>query len=70
MSTGTAPAVGYARTLVAANVNTASISNDWSLLEAQAGGGANGGGVGFGEMTSLLAGVHSIEADPKGTFFS
>jgi hypothetical protein len=33
---GMAPAVGYARTLVAANVNTTSISNDWSLLEAQA----------------------------------
>ncbi|MEK7706944.1 MAG: hypothetical protein AAB380_02985 [Verrucomicrobiota bacterium] len=34
--TGTAPAVGYSRTARAANVNTASISNDWSLLEAQA----------------------------------
>ena len=34
--TGAAPAVGYARTLVAGNVNTASISNDWSLLESQA----------------------------------
>ncbi|HEX5220648.1 MAG TPA: YncE family protein [Verrucomicrobiae bacterium] len=34
--TGMAPAVGYARTLVASNVNTASISNDWSLLESQA----------------------------------
>ena len=34
--TGTAPAVGYARTALAVNVNTASISNDWSLLEAQA----------------------------------
>jgi YVTN family beta-propeller protein len=34
--TGTAPAVGYTRTIVAANVNTTSISNDWSLLESQA----------------------------------
>lgn len=34
--TGTAPAVGYARTVLATNVNTANISNDWSLLEAQA----------------------------------
>lgn len=34
--TGTAPAVGYTRTARAANVNTASISNDWFLLEAQA----------------------------------
>ncbi len=34
--TGTAPAVGYTRTARAANANSASISNDWSLLEAQA----------------------------------
>jgi hypothetical protein len=34
--TGTAPAVGYARTIVATNVNTTGISNDWSLLESQA----------------------------------
>jgi YVTN family beta-propeller protein len=34
--TGTAPAVGYTRTLVATNVNTIVVSNDWSLLEAQA----------------------------------
>jgi len=34
--TGTAPAVGYARTLTADNVDTASVSNDWNLLESQA----------------------------------
>jgi hypothetical protein len=34
--TGTAPAVGYSRTATKANVDSASISNDWSLLEAQA----------------------------------
>jgi hypothetical protein len=34
--TGTAPAVGYARTLTPQNVNTASLSNDWTLLERQA----------------------------------
>lgn len=34
--TGMAPAVGYTRTLRADNVNTASISNDWNLLESQA----------------------------------
>ena len=34
--TGTAPAVGHARTLTAANVLSGSISNDWNLLEAQA----------------------------------
>jgi len=39
--TGTAPAVGYARTLAAANVSTASLSNDWNMLEAQAAGLTN-----------------------------
>jgi YVTN family beta-propeller protein len=39
--TGTAPAVGYARTITAANVNMASVSNDWSLLEAQAAASTN-----------------------------
>jgi YVTN family beta-propeller protein len=34
--TGTAPAVGYTRTIDSTNVTSASISNDWSLLEAQA----------------------------------
>ncbi len=36
LDTGIAPSVGYARTLVATNVNTASLSNDWTLLETQA----------------------------------
>jgi DNA-binding beta-propeller fold protein YncE len=39
--TGTAPAVGYSRTVNSTNVNTTSISNDWSTLESQAVGGAN-----------------------------
>jgi hypothetical protein len=39
--TGMAPAVGYARTLVMTNINTTAVSNDWSLLEAQAVGGTN-----------------------------
>lgn len=34
--TGMAPAVGYARTLNSANVNSASVSNEWTLLERQA----------------------------------
>ena len=34
--TGTAPAVGYTRTIVSSNLSTSSISNDWSLLESQA----------------------------------
>ena len=34
--TGMAPTVGYSRTVLASNVNTTSLSNDWSLLETQA----------------------------------
>jgi hypothetical protein len=34
--TGTAPAVGYTRTVTSANVTSASISSDWTLLENQA----------------------------------
>ena len=34
--TGTAPAVGYSRTINAGNLTTSSVSNDWSLLESQA----------------------------------
>ena len=33
---GTAPAVGYSRTLTLANVNSAGAVNDWNLLESQA----------------------------------
>ena len=39
--TGTAPAVGYTRTLTSNNVTSATVSNDWSLLEAQTIGGTN-----------------------------
>jgi DNA-binding beta-propeller fold protein YncE len=35
--TGTAPAVGYTRTVGTNNVASAAVSNDWSLLESQAG---------------------------------
>jgi hypothetical protein len=34
--TGTAPAVGYTRTVLATNVTNSLLSNDWSLLENQA----------------------------------
>jgi len=34
--TGMAPAVGYTRTLTAANVTLADVANDWNLLENQA----------------------------------
>ena len=38
---GMAPAVGYSRTILASNLNTASLTNDWSLLEKQALAGTN-----------------------------
>jgi len=34
--TGTAPAVGYSRTLTPSNVTSAGVTNDWTLLESQA----------------------------------
>jgi YVTN family beta-propeller protein len=34
--TGTAPAVGYARTITAANVDKTAVVSDWTLLEGQA----------------------------------
>jgi hypothetical protein len=37
--TGTAPAVGYTRTLASTNVTSTTVSNDWSLLESQAAAG-------------------------------
>jgi hypothetical protein len=37
--TGTAPAVGYSRTLTSTTVNTAPAQNDWSTLQGQAGAG-------------------------------
>src|ERR1700681_4106003 len=37
--TGMAPAVGYTRTLTAANVNTNSAVKDWILLQSQAAAG-------------------------------
>ena len=41
LDTGMAPAVGYARTATASNVQTTTLSNAWSLLEAQAISGTN-----------------------------
>jgi YVTN family beta-propeller protein len=41
LDTGTAPACGYGRTITSNNVTSASVSNDWSLLEAQTVGGTN-----------------------------
>jgi YVTN family beta-propeller protein len=39
--TGTAPAVGYTRTLSSTNVNLSDVINDWTLLENQALAGTN-----------------------------
>jgi hypothetical protein len=41
LDTGTAPAVGYSRTLTAINANDAGIASDWTLLESQAASGTN-----------------------------
>jgi YVTN family beta-propeller protein len=37
--TGTAPAVGYARTVTPSNVGNSSVQSDWALLQAQAAAG-------------------------------
>jgi hypothetical protein len=37
--TGTAPAVGYTRTMSSANVANSAVQNDWNLLQSQAGAG-------------------------------
>lgn len=37
--TGTAPAVGYALTITAANVDKTTVASDWTVLESQATGG-------------------------------
>ena len=58
--TGTAPAVGYARTLSASNINTASISNDWNLLERQA-------SIAFRDPLILAGSVTNISLIGKGT---
>ena len=58
--TGTAPAVGYARTITPVNVNTASVSNDWSLLERQA-------TVRFQDPFILAGTITNISLIAKGT---
>ena len=55
--TGTAPAVGYARTLTSTSVNTVAAQSDWSTLQSQASAGnidliANG--TVQGQITALL----------------
>jgi YVTN family beta-propeller protein len=58
--TGTAPAVGYTRTISVSNLNTASISNDWALLESQA-------SLRFRDAFILAGSVTNISLIAKGT---
>src|SRR4029077_16365986 len=58
--TGTAPAVGYARTITPSNANTASISNDWAMLESQA-------SLRFRDAFILGGSVTNISLIAKGT---
>jgi len=58
--TGTAPAVGYSRTIVPANVETDSISNDWAMLERQA-------SLRFRDAFILAGSVTNISLIAKGT---
>jgi YVTN family beta-propeller protein len=58
--TGTAPAVGYTRTLSASNINTVSISNEWNLLERQA-------SIPFRDPLILAGSVTNISLIGKGT---
>ena len=58
--TGTAPVVGFSRTLTAANVRTAGASNDWALLESQA-------SLRFRDPFFLASAVTNISLIAKGT---
>ncbi|MFL6514255.1 MAG: beta-propeller fold lactonase family protein [Chthoniobacterales bacterium] len=39
LDTGSAPAIGYSRTITSANVNDPALNTDWNLLQSQAGAG-------------------------------
>jgi len=58
--TGTAPAVGHARTITPSNVDTASISNDWAMLERQA-------SLRFQDAFILTGSVTNISLIARGT---
>jgi len=58
--TGMAPAVGYTRTITPSNLNTASVSNDWNLLERQA-------SRGFSDNFFLTVAVTNASLLAKGT---
>lgn len=57
LDTGIAPSVGYARTINSNNVTSASVSNDWSMLEAQANAGTNCNLVVKGRINGALRGL-------------
>lgn len=57
LDTGMAPAVGYARTVSSNNVVSSTVSNNWSLLEAQALAGTNVDVVVKGRINGKLAGL-------------
>jgi YVTN family beta-propeller protein len=65
--TGTAPAVGYTRTLTAANVTSAPIQSDWATLQSQAAAG-NIDLIGRGTIQSQLHGL--LYQPASGTYIS
>jgi YVTN family beta-propeller protein len=58
--TGTAPAVGFTRTLTAANVTTAPVQQDWNTLQSQAAAG-NANLIGRG---TIQGNVHGLLYQP------
>ena len=54
--TGTAPAVGYTRTLTKTNVATAPVQSDWALLQSQAAAG-NIDLIGRGTLSGVVHGL-------------
>jgi YVTN family beta-propeller protein len=54
--TGTAPAVGYTRTLMAANVATSGVQSDWTTLQSQAAAG-NIDLIGRGTLNGVVHGL-------------
>jgi YVTN family beta-propeller protein len=65
LDTGTAPAVGYARTLTAGNVTSSSVQSDWSALQSQ----AQAGNIDLIGRGTLNGQVHGLLYQPTpGTY--
>jgi YVTN family beta-propeller protein len=69
--TGTAPAVGYSRTLTAASVNTGPAQSDWSTLQSQAAAGnidliANGTVQGLVQGLLYVPGIGTYQSSIAG----